>query len=77
MARRIAKLGKHGQVTIPAEIRSRLGIRPGTRVCVTIENGCIVLEMASAALVDKTRGMLKGGPSLSTALKRMRPPDKW
>ena len=77
MAPRIARVGKHGQVTIPAEIRSRLGIRPGARICITVESGCIVLEMASEALVDKTRGMLKGGPSLSAALRRMRPPDKW
>jgi AbrB family looped-hinge helix DNA binding protein len=60
MTRRIAKLGKYGQVTIPTEIRSRLGIRPGARVCITVENGCIVLEMASEALVDKTRGNAQG-----------------
>jgi AbrB family looped-hinge helix DNA binding protein len=60
----------HGQVTIPFEIRSSLGITKGARVCVTIEDGCVVLEVVSVALVERTRGMLKGGPSLSGALKQ-------
>jgi AbrB family looped-hinge helix DNA binding protein len=72
MARRIAKVSNHGQVTIPAEIRSSLGITQGTRVCVTLENGCVVLEVVSEALVERTRGMLKGGPSLSAVLKQRR-----
>jgi AbrB family looped-hinge helix DNA binding protein len=75
MTRHIATLGKRGQVTIPAEIRSSLGIAQRTRVCVTISDGCVVLEVVSEALVDRTRGMLKGGPSLFAALKRQRRRD--
>ena len=72
MTRRIVKVGKQGQVTIPAEIRSKLGITQGARVSVTLEDVCVVLEIVSEALVDRTRGMLKGGPSLSTGLKQQR-----
>jgi len=41
----------------------------------TLENGCVVLEVVSEALVKSTRGMLKGGPSLSAALKQQRRRD--
>ena len=75
MAQRIAKMGNQGQVTIPAEIRSSLAITQGTRVCITLENGCVVLEVVSEALVESTRGMLKGGPSLSAASKQQRRRD--
>jgi AbrB family looped-hinge helix DNA binding protein len=71
----IAKVGNQGQVTIPAEIRSSLGIAQGTWVCVTLEDGCVVLEVVSEALVERTRGMLKGGPSLSAAFKQQRRRD--
>jgi len=75
MTRRIAKVGNQGQVTIPAEIRSSLGITQGTRVCITLQNGCVVLEVVSEALVERTRGIRKGGPSLSAVLKHERRRD--
>jgi hypothetical protein len=50
-------------------------ITQGTRVCITLENGCVVLEVVSEAPVERTRGMLKGGPSLSAALKQQRRRD--
>ena len=75
MTKRIMKVGKRGQVTIPAKIRTTLGITQGARVCAMLEDGCVVLEVISEAMVKKTRGMLKGGPSLSAALKRQRQRD--
>jgi AbrB family looped-hinge helix DNA binding protein len=62
---------------IPAEFRASLRIEPGTRISVALEDSRIVLEPVSKELVDRTRGMLKGGPSLSAALKRHREKDKW
>jgi hypothetical protein len=41
-----------------------------------VEDTRIVLEVVSQGLVDKTRGMFKGGPSLSAALKQQRQSDK-
>ena len=75
MTRRIAKVGNRGQVTIPAEIRSSLGIAKGTRVCVTLQDGCVVFDVVSEALAERTRGILKGGSSLSAALKQQRRRD--
>jgi bifunctional DNA-binding transcriptional regulator/antitoxin component of YhaV-PrlF toxin-antitoxin module len=59
-------------------MRAALGIRPGTRIAVTQEESRIILEPVSEELVDRTRGMFPGKPSLSKELKReRRRKDKW
>jgi hypothetical protein len=59
-------------------MRTSLGIRPGTRIAVTQDGSRIVLEPVTEDLVDKTRGMFSGKPSLSAELKRQRRrKDKW
>ena len=60
-------------------MRASLGILPGTRICVTQQGSKIVLEPVTDELVDRTRGMLAGGPSLSDELirERRRVKDKW
>ncbi len=57
---------------IPSSMRESLGIKPGTRIAVTQEGYRIILEPVSEELVDRTRGLLSGGPSLSAELKRER-----
>jgi bifunctional DNA-binding transcriptional regulator/antitoxin component of YhaV-PrlF toxin-antitoxin module len=59
-------------------MRASLGIAPGTRIAVTQDGSKIVLEPVSEELVDKTRGMFAGKPSLSDELKRQRrQKDRW
>lgn len=79
MNRQITTVSTKGQFVIPSEMRSALGIKPGTRIAVTQEGSKIVLEPVSEELVDRTRGMLAGGPSLSKALlrERRREKDRW
>ena len=77
MSRRITTVSSKGQFVIPAEFRASLRIEPGTRISVALEDSRIVLEPVSKELVDRTRGMFKGGPSLSAALKKQREKDKW
>lgn len=78
MIRQITTVSTKGQFVIPSEIRDLLSIRPGTRIAVTQEGSKIVLEPVSAELVDRTRGMFAGGPSLSDDLKReWRTKDRW
>jgi AbrB family looped-hinge helix DNA binding protein len=63
---------------IPSEMRTSLGIEPGTRIAVTLDGRRIVLEPVSEELVDKTRGLFSGKRSLSEELKRQRrQKDKW
>ncbi len=78
MIRQITSVSTKGQFVIPAEMRTSLGIRPGTRIAVTQDGSRIVLEPVSEDLVDKTRGFFSGKPSLSAELKRQRRrKDKW
>jgi AbrB family looped-hinge helix DNA binding protein len=79
MNRQITTVSTKGQFVIPSEMRSALGIKPGTRIAVTYDGTKIVLEPVTAELVDKTRGMLAGGPSLTKSLLRERrhTKDRW
>jgi AbrB family looped-hinge helix DNA binding protein len=78
MMRRIITVSTKGQLVIPSEMRTSLGIEPGTRIAVTQDGMRIVLEPVSEELVDKTRGLFSGKPSLSEELKReRRRKDKW
>ena len=80
MARQITSVSTKGQFVIPAEMRTSLGIKPGTRIAVTRDGSRIILEPVSEELVDKTRGIFRGKPSLSAELKRQRQrqkKDKW
>jgi AbrB family looped-hinge helix DNA binding protein len=79
MIRQITTVSTKGQFVIPSEMRASLGIQPGTRISVTQDGARIVLEPVTEELVDKTRGMLSGGPSLTEELKRerRREKDRW
>jgi AbrB family looped-hinge helix DNA binding protein len=79
MIRQITSVSTKGQFVIPAEMRASLKIQPGTRISVTQEGSRIVLEPVSEDLVDKTRGMLAGGRSLTKSLlrDRRRAKDRW
>jgi AbrB family looped-hinge helix DNA binding protein len=78
MNHRITTVSTKGQLVIPAEMRTALGIQPGTRIAVTQDGSRIVLEPVSEELVDRTRGMFSGKPSLSEELKReRRKKERW
>jgi AbrB family looped-hinge helix DNA binding protein len=78
MLRRITTVSTKGQLVIPSEMRASLGIAPGTRIAITQDGARIVLEPVSEELVDKTRGLFSGKPSLSEELKRQRHrKDRW
>ena len=78
MNHRITTVSTKGQLVIPAEMRTALGIQPGTRIAVTQDGSRIVLEPVSEELVDRTRGMFSGKPSLFEELKReRRKKERW
>jgi AbrB family looped-hinge helix DNA binding protein len=52
------RVSTRGRVTIPVEIRRRLGIRPGTRLIVREVDGQIVV-MTMPSYVRSLRGVLK------------------
>jgi antitoxin PrlF len=58
-----------GQVTIPAELRKRLGIRAGTRLNWVEENGRLVLIPVTARGIREAMGFLKPKPGQPSAFE--------
>ena len=78
MNRQITTVSTKGQFVIPSEMRSALGIKPGTRIAVTQDSTKITLQPVTDDLVDKTRGMLKGKAHLAARLlRKWRREDRW
>ena len=58
-----------GQVTIPAELRQQLEIKPGTRVTWFEENGRLVLSPMTARRIKEIKGFLKPKPGEPSAFE--------
>jgi len=65
-----------GQLVIPAEIRSELGIQPGSRIALTVENTRIILQPVNKRLVGNLRGRFASGPSMTEELLKERRADQ-
>ncbi len=66
-----------GQVVIPAAYRKRIGLKPGTKVLVTLgDPGTIILRPIPEDPIEAACGILKGGPSLTKALLEARRKDR-
>lgn len=68
-----------GQIVIPAALRKKFGIKKGTRIQVYEQGDHIVLAPLSSevikARIEKLRGIIKGGPSLTKELEAERAQD--
>ena len=64
----IVKTSAKGQIVIPAEIRKRLGIKPGQKVNLTIVDDKAVIKPLPQDPIKALRGILKGKPSMAEAL---------
>lgn len=70
-----SKITSKGQVTIPKEVRGRLGLRPGDRVeFVEDANGVRLKKRVPTSPFKKYRGYLKGltGKDPDTVVEAMR-----
>jgi AbrB family looped-hinge helix DNA binding protein len=73
----ITTVSTKGQLVIPARMRDALGIEPGDRVALTLEDGAILLRPVSERLVDETCGMFAGGASMADELQKERRTARW
>ncbi len=73
----ITTVSTKGQLVIPARMRDALGIEPGGRVALTLEDGGILLRPVSERLVDETCGMFAGGASMADELQKERRTARW
>ncbi len=66
-----ARVSSRGRVTIPVELRRKLGIKTGTRLIVREENGCLVV-MTIESYVRSLRGVLRGGKGMQALQEERR-----
>jgi AbrB family looped-hinge helix DNA binding protein len=69
-------ISARGRITIPAEVRNRLGLVPGTEVELELRDGEIVLRkgLRSRHPVDRVFGILKLDEPVDALLDDMRGP---
>ncbi|MEW6567593.1 MAG: AbrB/MazE/SpoVT family DNA-binding domain-containing protein [Chloroflexota bacterium] len=58
-----------GQVVIPAPLRRKYGIRPGTKILVYDDGEHILLKPVTEQLVGKLQGSLKGSGALKLLME--------
>ena len=63
-----AIVSEKGWVVIPADLRRKYNLRPGSEVMVVDHGGVLTLVPKMAAPVRQAAGMLKGKKSLTRAL---------
>lgn len=69
----MVKTSAKGQVVIPADLRQRIGLRPGARVLVTLAGERkVAVEPVPDDPIEAACGMLRGGPALTDALAKER-----
>ena len=56
----LAKITMRGQITIPKEIRRRLGVKDGDKVIFLEENGRIIIENASMIALRNAQDAFAG-----------------
>ena len=61
-------VSEKGWIVIPAELRRKYDLRPGTEVAVVDYGGVLALVPAMAKPIRQAAGMLKGRTSLTRAL---------
>ncbi len=65
-----------GQMVIPARLRRRFGIKKGTTVAFTEDNGRIIIQPVTREFIRGLRGSLKGEPSALAGLLEERKRDR-
>lgn len=69
-------ISNKGWVVIPAELRKKYNLTPGTEVVIVDYGGVLAIVPAMKDPVKQGYGMLKGGPSLTQALLKDRAAER-
>jgi AbrB family looped-hinge helix DNA binding protein len=65
-----------GQLVVPARLRRKYGIKPGTRICFVERNDEIIFQPVTKEYIRGVCGMLKSDTSMTKALLEERARDK-
>ena len=69
-------ISNKGWVVIPADLRKKYNLTPGTKVMIVDYGGVLAIVPAMQDPVKQGYGMLKGGPSLTQALLKERAAER-
>jgi AbrB family looped-hinge helix DNA binding protein len=67
---RLYQVGSGGRVTIPKDIRTRLGLEAGDHVVVTVSEGKVILEPITKTLLDLHGSVEVSGPQDFAAIRK-------
>jgi AbrB family looped-hinge helix DNA binding protein len=65
-----------GQLVVPAKLRRKLGIKPGTKVCFVERGNEILFQPVTKEYIRSVCGMLKSDTSVTDELLEERAKDK-
>ena len=71
-----AQVTSKGQIVVPARLRRKYGIKPGTKVCFIERNGEIVFQPVTRDYIRSLCGMLKSDSSVTEEILKERALDK-
>ncbi len=71
-----SQVSSKGQMVIPARLRKKYGIEPGTEVRFIERDGEILLQPVTASFVRSVRGLLRGERSATKDLLAERARDR-
>jgi AbrB family looped-hinge helix DNA binding protein len=71
-----ALVNSKGQLVVPAGLRKKYGIKPGTKICFIERDGEIVFRPITPAYIRKACGMFKTDVSMTQELLKDRARDK-
>lgn len=72
----VVTISNKGWVVIPAELRKKYRLLPGTKVVIVDYGGVLSIVPAKEDPVKQGHGLLKGGPSLTQALLKERAAER-
>ena len=72
----VLTISNKGWVVIPAEMRKKYNLTPGTEVVIVDYGGVLAIVPAFKNPIEQGFGLLKGGISLTNALKKDREFEK-
>lgn len=68
----IVEISRKGQLLIPKFYREETGIKPGSRVALSVDRKKLILNPLPNDPIEASRGFLKGGGSLAKKLLKER-----
>ncbi len=72
----VAYVTSKGQLVIPAKLRRKYGIKPGTKVCFIEDDRQIIFQPVTKEYIRSVSGMLKSETSVTEELLKERAKDK-